>query len=62
MNKTTDTKWEFLDDEGTYRVSNSDKYSYLYFPLVNENGFNSSITPELRGDIKKDLNSYLMVP
>ncbi len=36
--------------------------SRLYFPLANEAGLLSSITPDLHGDIKTSHNSFLMLP
>ena len=54
--------WTFIDEQGTFRLSDPDTISYLYFPLANESGMMSSITPELKGDIKTGLNNYLLTP
>ena len=62
MNKPDSSSWEFIDDEGTFRLRNPHLQSSLYFPLVNEAGIFSAITPTLRGDIKHDHNSFLMPP
>jgi len=54
--------WEFIDDRGTFYLNNPHRYSSLYFPLVNEAGIFSSITPTLHGDIKADHNTFLTLP
>lgn len=53
---------QFLDPESTFRLENADQTSYLYFPLVNEAGMMSAITPTLHGDIKTDQNHFLTLP
>ena len=54
--------WQFIDDQGSFRVSSPDRTSRLYFPLANEAGILSSITPDLHGDIKTSHNSFLTLP
>ncbi len=54
--------WEFIDKNGTFRLKNPHRTSFLYFPLVNEAGLYSAISPNLHGDIKTDHNSFLTVP
>ena len=54
--------WQFTDDLGSFRVDSPDRLSRLYFPLANEAGILSSITPNLHGDIKTSHNSYLTLP
>jgi len=54
--------WKFLDDNGTFVANNPHKISRLYFPLANEKGLLSSITPTLHGDIKLDQDTFLTVP
>lgn len=54
--------WVFLDDDGVFRLPEADHTSYLYFPLVNEAGMMSAITPTLHGDIKSDQNHFLTLP
>ncbi len=54
--------WQFLDDRGTFRVQSPERVSRLYFPLANEAGILSSITPDLHGDIKTSHNSFLTQP
>ena len=56
------TLWRFIDDDAAFVAGNPDKVSRLYFPLVNESGIMSSITPRLHGDIKTGQHSFLSVP
>lgn len=63
MNKEKLIKgWAFIDGDGTFVMDNPHKTSYLYFPLANEAGMMSSITPNLQGDIKTSQNTFLMAP
>jgi len=59
---TKKNTWQFIDSEGTFRLENPHHSSYLYFPLVNEAGLMSAITPTLNGDIKTDQNTFLTLP
>jgi cellobiose phosphorylase len=54
--------WQFIDAEATFRLENPQHSSYLYFPLVNEAGLMSAITPTLNGDIKTGQNAFLTLP
>src|SRR5687767_8192729 len=54
--------YSFLDTEGTFRVSHPEKAGPLYFPLVNEAGLFSAITPALAGDIKTGQHTFLSIP
>ena len=54
--------WHFIDDQGTFELKNPQNTSYLYFPLVNQAGMMSSITPMLNGDAKLDQNTFLLLP
>lgn len=54
--------WQFIDDNASFRVSSPDAVSRLYFPLANEAGILSSITPDLHGDIKTGHNCFLTLP
>lgn len=56
------TLWKFLDDDGAFVAENPHKVSRLYFPLANEKGLLSSITPTLHGDIKIDKQTFLTPP
>jgi cellobiose phosphorylase len=54
--------WHFLGEEGDFYLENPQNSNYLYFPLANEAGLMSSITPLLGGDIKTSQNTFLMAP
>lgn len=63
MNKNTQVQgWRFVDDAGTFALENPHQTSYLYFPLVNEAGMVSVVTPLLHGDSKIDQNTFLLAP
>jgi len=52
----------FIDDKGTFSIENPENYSYLYFPIANETGIKSSLTPNLGGDSKLNQNAFLLEP
>lgn len=54
--------WRFINDDGAFRLDAPHWTNYLYFPLVNEAGMMSAITPTLHGDIKSDQNHFLTLP
>ena len=54
--------WRFTDNRGTFKLDRPDLHSYTYFPIGDENGVMSSITPELGGDSKTGQNSFLLEP
>ncbi len=54
--------WQFTDDQGSFKINFPDQISRLYFPLGNESGLLSSISPDLHGDIKTGQNSFLTLP
>jgi cellobiose phosphorylase len=54
--------WTFLDNDGTFRLLSPEKTSSLYFPLVNEAGMMSCVTPILHGDIKTGQHTFLTRP
>ena len=54
--------WTFLSADGSFRLEDPQKTSYLYFPLVNEAGLMSVVTPSLHGDAKADQHSFLLAP
>ncbi len=59
----SDANWQFIDDKGTFALTNPQHHSdYLYFPLVNERGLVSAVTPTLHGDVKAGQNRYLTLP
>lgn len=53
---------KFTSTQGEFKLNNAEDTSYLYFPLTNEGGMMSSITPLLKGDIKTNQNTFLMTP
>lgn len=59
---TKNPLWLFTDDQASFRMLSPDRLSRLYFPLANEGGILSSITPDLHGDIKTSHNSFLTLP
>ncbi len=56
------TNWRFIDDKGTFALSDPQSHTYLYFPLVNEEGLVAAITPTLHGDIKAGQHRFLTLP
>ena len=54
--------YEFVNNKGTFKLKNPENNSYLYFPLANEAGVMSSITPTLNGDCKMGQNTFLLAP
>lgn len=52
----------FLNPQGDFLLRNAQQYPQIYFPLVNEGGMISSVTPLLAGDAKQDQNAYLLAP
>jgi cellobiose phosphorylase len=54
--------WKFIDGQGNFELHNPQDNSYLYFPLLNEAGLVSSISPNLNGDIKIGQNAFLTIP
>lgn len=56
------SNYKFIDNNGTFKLNNSDNNSYMYFPLANDKGMMSSITQNLHGDIKLDQNTFILPP
>lgn len=54
--------YEYLDKKGTFRLDNPELTSYLYFPIANESGVMSSLTPTLGGDCKMGQDTFLLEP
>ena len=54
--------WQFIDDNGTFVLPDPDRHSYLYFPLVNEEGLVAAVTPTLHGDVKAGQHRFLTLP
>ena len=62
QHKPKEDNWQFIDKEGTFLIQNPQHTNYLYFPLVNEAGMMSVVTPTLHGDIKTGHNSFFSEP
>ncbi|MGM0374964.1 MAG: GH36-type glycosyl hydrolase domain-containing protein [Chloroflexota bacterium] len=60
--KAQDHQWQFIDQEGTFRLEDPQLSTYLYFPLVNEVGMKSAVTPLLKGAINFDHDTFLTEP
>src|SRR5512135_1213556 len=58
----TATTWHFCDDNGTFELTAPHTSSYLYFPLLNDSGLVSVVSPTLHGDIKTNQNTFLTPP
>lgn len=54
--------WTFLNERGDFTLKNPHLTNYLYFPLANEAGMMSSISPLLQGDLKTDHHTFLLAP
>lgn len=54
--------WSFTGEGESFGAQNPDRISRLYFPLCNEAGLLSAITPILHGDIKIGQNQFLTLP
>src|SRR5512141_2500515 len=55
-------KWKFIGPDGSFSLEDAHQTSYLYFPLVNEAGMVSVVTPTLHGDAKTGHHTYLLAP
>ncbi len=53
--------YRFTDNNASFSSFSADRVRTLYFPLCNEN-IMSSISPNLRGDIKSGQDSFLLPP
>lgn len=52
----------FQNYTGKFTLKDPEKNSYLYFPIANEIGVMSSLTPTLNGDCKMNQNTFLLAP
>lgn len=55
-------QYQFIDDKGTFVLEDPELTSYLYFPIANEAGMMSSVTPSFGGDAKTSQNTFLLEP
>ena len=51
---------KFVDKKGTFRISQPENYSYMYFPVAGEKGIKSALTPNLGGDSKLNQNAFIL--
>lgn len=56
------TGWKFQGNQGIFTLNMPEYNNYLYFPLVNEAGMMSAVTPNLHGEITSSHNTFLMSP
>jgi cellobiose phosphorylase len=54
--------WSFKGEDEVFEARQPDRLGRLYFPLCNEAGLLSAITPTLHGDIKTGQNHFLTLP
>jgi len=54
--------WKFITPDGNFHLKDPHHTSYLYFPLVNEAGMISVVTPTLNGDVKTGQHTFLTPP
>ena len=52
----------FINNKAEFCVKDPNKVSYLYFPLANQHGMMSSITPSLNGDAKTGQHEFALLP
>ncbi|MDA3846853.1 MAG: cellobiose phosphorylase, partial [Vallitaleaceae bacterium] len=55
-------QWTFTDELGSFSMNNPESINELYFPLCNELGLMSSITPVLHGDMKQNQHNFMLLP
>ena len=55
-------KYKYVDKKGTFQLENPELTSYLYFPIANDSGVLSCVTPTLGGDSKLGQNTFLLEP
>jgi cellobiose phosphorylase len=55
-------KYQYQNSNGKFSLENPELTSYLYFPMANEAGIMSSITPDFGGDIKTSQNTFVLSP
>ena len=53
---------KYLNEQGDFVLQNAQNHSGIYFPLTNEGGMMSSVTPLLAGDCKTGQNTFLLAP
>jgi cellobiose phosphorylase len=58
----TANTWHFTGEDGSFILRSPHLTRYLYFPLANEAGMMSVVTPTLHGDVKTGQNEFLTLP
>lgn len=58
----TKSLYTFTGHDASFRVEGGNAFGPVYFPLANEMGLLSAITPDLNGDIKMDQHTFLTPP
>ena len=58
----SNTTWSFTDHQGSFIWDNPAAINELYFPLCNELGMMSAITPSLHGDLKTSQDTFVLLP
>ena len=53
---------QYLNERGDFVLRGAQDHSGIYFPLTNEGGMMSSVTPLLAGDCKTGQNTFLLAP
>lgn len=53
---------QFIGGQGDFLLTHAQDAQNVYFPLVNEGGMISSVTPMLAGDCKTGQNTFLLAP
>ncbi|WP_379133051.1 GH36-type glycosyl hydrolase domain-containing protein [Paenibacillus sp. sgz500958] len=62
LNQKSTRGWEFTGNNGEFRLQEPDRSSYLYFPLVNEGGMMSTVSPKMHGQTTSGHNTFLSPP
>ncbi|WP_339246288.1 cellobiose phosphorylase [Paenibacillus sp. FSL F4-0243] len=62
MDRKKNQGFEFTGKDGEFKLQQPDHSSFLYFPLVNEGGMMSTVTPKLHGQATTGHNTFLTPP
>lgn len=62
MEERNQKRWRFCNDHGDFFLDNPEHSNSLYFPLANEAGMKSAITPLLHGDAKLHQHAFILPP
>ena len=54
--------YKFFGSDGRFRSDAADRLGSVYFPIANELGLLSALTPDLAGDIKLDQHTFFSLP